>query len=240
MRVFAIGDLHLPGSQGKPMDVFGAHWERHFEKICEDWRARVLPEDVVLLPGDLSWAMTLEEAAQDIAAICALPGQKLLLRGNHDYWWSSLTRVRALLPEGNYALQNDARVLQGIAFAGTRGWTIATPASSAQDLKIYRREVLRLELSLQDAARKGPGLPIVAMLHYPPFNERQEDSEFTQLLERYGVPVFLFVNKMDLTFLDSRRCRAALRTGWSCPRPHGQTGLYRAFSSLLILPPVGP
>lgn len=170
MRVFAIGDLHLPGSQGKPMDVFGAHWERHFEKICEDWRARVLPEDVVLLPGDLSWAMTLEEAAQDIAAICALPGQKLLLRGNHDYWWSSLTRVRALLPEGNYALQNDARVLQGIAFAGTRGWTIATPASSAQDLKIYRREVLRLELSLQDAARKGPGLPIVAMLHYPPFN----------------------------------------------------------------------
>ena len=187
MRVFAIGDLHLPGSQGKPMDVFGAHWERHFEKICEDWRARVLPEDVVLLPGDLSWAMTLEEAAQDIAAICALPGQKLLLRGNHDYWWSSLTRVRALLPEGNYALQNDARVLQGIAFAGTRGWTIAAPASSAQDLKIYRREVLRLELSLQDAARKGPGLPIVAMLHYPPFNERQEDSEFTQLLERYGV-----------------------------------------------------
>ena len=94
MRVFAIGDLHLPGSQGKPMDVFGAHWERHFEKICEDWRARVLPEDVVLLPGDLSWAMTLEEAAQDIAAICALPGQKLLLRGNHDYWWSSLTRRR--------------------------------------------------------------------------------------------------------------------------------------------------
>ena len=93
MRVFAIGDLHLPGSQGKPMDVFGAHWERHFEKICEDWRARVLPEDVVLLPGDLSWAMTLEEAAQDIAAICALPGQKLLLRGNHDYWWSSLTRT---------------------------------------------------------------------------------------------------------------------------------------------------
>ena len=87
MRIFAIGDLHLPGGQLKPMDIFGAHWEGHFDKICADWRARVTEEDVVLLPGDLSWAMTLEEAAPDLAAICTLPGRKILLRGNHDYWW---------------------------------------------------------------------------------------------------------------------------------------------------------
>ena len=185
MRVFAIGDLHLPGGQRKPMDVFGAHWEGHFDKICADWRKKVEDEDVVLLPGDISWAMTLEEAAPDLAAVCALPGRKIFLRGNHDYWWSSLTRLRALLPAGNYALQNDALALSGIAFAGSRGWTVPGPNSEAQDEKIYRREVMRLELSLQDAAKKR--LPIVAMLHYPPFNERREDSGFTELLERFGV-----------------------------------------------------
>ena len=84
MRIYAIGDLHLPGAQSKPMDVFGAHWEGHFEKIEQDWRSRVQPDDTVLVPGDLSWAMTLEEAAPDLARICALPGRKLLLRGNHD------------------------------------------------------------------------------------------------------------------------------------------------------------
>lgn len=188
MRIYAIGDLHLPGAQSKPMDVFGAHWEGHFEKIEQDWRDRVQPEDVVLVPGDLSWAMTLEEAAPDLARICALPGQKLLLRGNHDYWWSSLTRVRALLPEGNCALQNDARVIGDAVFCGTRGWNvIGENSTDAQNLKIYRREVMRLELSLKDAAAKAQGRPIVCMLHFPPFGEKKEDSGFTQLLERYGV-----------------------------------------------------
>ena len=188
MRIFAIGDLHLPGSQSKPMDVFGAHWEGHFEKISADWRARVTDEDVVLLPGDLSWAMTMEEAAGDLQAICALPGKKLLLRGNHDYWWSSITRVRALLPAGNYALQNDACAIGDVVFAGSRGWTVP-PAGSAdsQDAKIYRREVMRLELSLRDAAARSQGRPIVVMLHFPPFGEKKEDSGFTELLEAYHV-----------------------------------------------------
>lgn len=188
MRIFAIGDLHLPGGQSKPMDVFGAHWEGHFEKIAADWRGRVADDDVVLLPGDLSWAMTLEEAEPDLQAICALPGRKLMLRGNHDYWWSSLTRVRALLPPGNYALQNDACLLDGVAFAGTRGWTVPPPgAGPSQDQKIYRREVMRLELSLRDAAARARGGPIVAMLHFPPFGEKKEDSDFTRLLQEYGV-----------------------------------------------------
>ncbi|MGN1250027.1 MAG: metallophosphoesterase [Candidatus Spyradocola sp.] len=188
MRIYAIGDLHLPGAQSKPMDVFGAHWEGHFEKIEQDWRSRVQPEDLVLVPGDLSWAMTLEEATPDLQRICALPGRKLLLRGNHDYWWSSLTRVRALLPEGNWALQNDARVIGDAVFCGTRGWNVISETSTdAQNLKIYRREVMRLELSLKDAAAKAQGHPIVCMLHFPPFGEKREASGFTELLESYGV-----------------------------------------------------
>ena len=98
MSIFAIGDLHLPGGDKKPMDVFGAHWERHFERICADWQSRVKPEDIVLIPGDISWAMQLSDALNDLREIAKLPGTILLLRGNHDYWWSSLSQLRACLP----------------------------------------------------------------------------------------------------------------------------------------------
>ena len=156
MRFYAIGDLHLPGAQSKPMDVFGAHWEGHFDKITADWLERVTDEDVVLLPGDISWAMTLEEAAPDLLRICGLPGKKLFLRGNHDYWWSSLTRVRGLMPQGNYALQNDAVAFEDAVVCGTRGWTVMSEVSTdAQNVKIYRREAMRLELSLKDAQKKA-------------------------------------------------------------------------------------
>ncbi len=188
MAVYAIGDLHLPGSDLKPMDVFGAHWENHFSRICEDWRARVNDEDVVLLPGDFSWAMTLDEARCDIAAVGGLPGRKVLVRGNHDFWWSSVTQVRAALPEGMYALQNDCVELDGRIYCGTRGWTIVGEDDGrAQDMKIYRREVLRLELALKSAQRASQGREIVVLMHYPPFDERQQPSGFTELLEQYGV-----------------------------------------------------
>ena len=108
MSIFAIGDLHLPGGDKKPMDVFGAHWERHFERICADWQSRVKPEDIVLIPGDISWAMQLSDALNDLREIAKLPGTILLLRGNHDYWWSSLSQLRACLPENMHAVQNDA------------------------------------------------------------------------------------------------------------------------------------
>lgn len=190
MRIYAIGDLHLPGAQSKPMDVFGAHWEGHFEKIEQDWRSRVQPDDTVLVPGDLSWAMTLEEAAPDLKRICALPGRKLLLRGNHDYWWSSLTQLRACLPEGMLAVQNDACVIGPYVFCGTRGWTIP-PAAGAQekDEKLYRRETMRLEMSLREAQRLSQGRSIVAMMHYPPLlpENLRTGTAFTQLLSDYGV-----------------------------------------------------
>ena len=143
MAVYAIADLHLPARQ-KPMDVFGEHWRDHFRRISEDWLARVAPDDLVLLPGDLSWAMRLEEAVEDLNSIAALPGTKLLLRGNHDYWWSSIGRVRRVLGEGMFALQNDSVLIGGRLYAGSRGWTLPGPDCTDDDRRIYARERLRL------------------------------------------------------------------------------------------------
>lgn len=188
MRLFAIGDLHLPGGQDKPMDVFGGHWDGHFDKIASDWLEKVEPQDVVLLPGDLSWAMTFDEAMLDLSRIYALPGKKVLLRGNHDYWWPAISRFRKSLPDGAYVLQNDAADLEKWVIAGSRGWNIPRGSNpDPQDQKIYLREIQRLELSLLDAQKKAQGREIIGMMHYPPMNETQEDSGFTQLFERFQV-----------------------------------------------------
>ena len=127
MAVFAIGDLHLPGHEKKPMDVFGSHWDRHFETISDHWRQLISQEDIVLIPGDISWAMQLAQAADDLNAIAALPGRKLLLRGNHDYWWNSLSKLRAVLPEGMFAFQNDGILLDVLVFCGTLCLNLPTP-----------------------------------------------------------------------------------------------------------------
>lgn len=185
MAIFAISDLHLPANQ-KPMDIFGDHWANHFDKISQDWRERVSESDIVLLPGDLTWAMHLEEALEDIRRVGELPGRKLLLRGNHDYWWSAIGRVRRALPEGMFAIQNDSLQLDGILFAGTRGWTIPTGEHpDPDDVRIYQRERMRLEMSLKEARRRDAEAPLVAMLHYPPRIEC--DAGFTDILSQYGV-----------------------------------------------------
>lgn len=185
MTIYAIGDLHLPAEE-KPMDVFGEHWIGHFERISEDWRARVQPEDVVLIPGDITWAMQLEGARADLNAIGALPGKKILTRGNHDYWWGSISRVRDALPEGMFALQNDAMLLDGAVIAGTRGWTLATgEESDPADVKIFQREQLRLEMSLKAARKLSEELPLVVMMHFPPLTDQQRETPFTEILQRY-------------------------------------------------------
>ena len=185
MSVFAISDLHLPARQ-KPMDIFGEHWENHFDRIAEDWRARVTDEDIVLLPGDLTWAMHLEEAMEDIMRVGELPGRKLILRGNHDYWWSAIGRVRRSLPEGMYAIQNDVLLLDGILFAGSRGWTIPMgEGADPDDVRIYNRERMRLEMSLRTARSKDASAPLIAMMHYPPLMESAKG--FSDILEAYNV-----------------------------------------------------
>lgn len=187
MHLFAIGDLHLPGGDDKPMNVFGPQWDGHFERICQDWRSRVQPEDVVLIPGDVTWAMQLRDAVPDLEAIGALPGKKVIVKGNHDYWWSSLTQVKSALPEGMAVIQHNAVDLGEWVVCGTRGWTIPTKETplTPEDLRIYKRELIRLELSLQEAVKLANGRKIVVMLHFPPLYDLERDTEFTALLEKY-------------------------------------------------------
>ncbi len=194
MRLFAIADLHLPGGDEKPMNVFGPHWERHFDKIRADWLARVSDGDVVLIAGDVSWAMQLRDAAPDLAAIGALPGRKVLIKGNHDYWWSSLTQVRDILPDGMLALQHSAADLGDFVVCGTRGWVFPTGGEPLpeSDEKIYRRELARLELALREAQALAGDRPIVAMTHYPPLFDAQRDTAFTALLERYHAALAVY------------------------------------------------
>nr|WP_122011857.1 metallophosphoesterase [Maliibacterium massiliense] len=186
MKVYAVSDLHLSGAAPKAMDIFGAHWKNHFDKISEAWRQMVAPEDVVLIAGDISWAMNLHDAAVDLAAIGALPGRKVLIKGNHDYWWSSISRIRGMLSCGMHVLQNDAVDFGCVTIAGTRGWLCPNEVSySPEDEKIYRRELIRMEMSLAQAEKSGH--PIIAMIHYPPFNETRSPSGFTELFQRFGV-----------------------------------------------------
>jgi len=185
LKIFAIGDLHLPGNSEKPMDVFGEKWDRHFERIADAWQTLVGEADVVLIPGDVSWALRLSDAEDDLNAIGRLNGQKALLRGNHDYWWNSLSKVRSMLPNGMYAVQNDHVHIGGIAFAGSRGWTVPGSVGfhTAEDERLYERELTRLELSLASVEK---GMPLIGMLHYPPFSERRVPSGFCELFERFS------------------------------------------------------
>jgi uncharacterized protein len=182
VRVLAIADPHLSGAQPKPMDVFGPGWAGHPEAFFEGWRRVVRDDDLVLVPGDVSWAMRLEEARVDLEAIAALPGTKVLLRGNHDYWWPSVTRLRSVLPPRMHVVQNDAVRVGDVVVGGTRGWLCpGSPGFGDHDRKIYDREVTRLSLSLQAMARLD-GTYRVVMLHFPPTNPRGEPSGFTDAL----------------------------------------------------------
>lgn len=188
MKIYAVSDLHLSKACPKPMNIFGPHWEGHWERVQQLWRKKVQPEDYVLIGGDISWAMELESAREDLQEISALPGRKVLLRGNHDYWWSSLSRVREAAGKTCFVLQNDSLRIGRAVIAGTRGWSSAAAADTAQDEKLIRREVQRLELSLRHAkGQLQPGDKLLVMMHYPPFNDKREPSAFTELLESAGV-----------------------------------------------------
>ena len=185
-HVYAIGDLHLSLSvPNKAMDVFGAHWQNHADRLKEAWQDTVAPGDLVLVPGDISWAMYLDDAIADLGFLGALNGTKLLLRGNHDYWWQSVTKVRAALPDSMYALQNDVFRFGDLYIAGTRGWTVPESAhfKESADRKLYERERIRLDLSL---ARVPEGAACIGMMHYPPFAESGEPSAFAKRFEETG------------------------------------------------------
>ena len=191
-KIYAIADLHLSHSvPDKAMDVFGAHWANHSDRLAEAFHTIVREEDLVLIPGDISWAMYLEDARADLAFLGALPGKKLLLRGNHDFWWSSVTKVRSILPDGIYVLQNDTFRFHNVEIAGTRGWTIPESAGykESEDRKLFEREKQRLHLSL---SRLSDDTVHVVMFHYPPFSESQKPSDFVSMLEPYHVHTVVY------------------------------------------------
>jgi hypothetical protein len=189
MRVFAIADPHLSRAHPKPMTIFGPAWQGHPEAFFRGWREVVGPEDLVIVAGDISWAMRLAEAIPDLLDLASLPGRKVLLKGNHDYWWPSISRLRAVLPEGMYALQNDALVLGGVAVAGTRGWEY--PPKTPEDEKIFAREVERLGLSLK-ALKGQPYRHLVLAFHFPPFGPGGEASPLLEIAAEAGPSAIVY------------------------------------------------
>ena len=193
MNVFAIGDLHL-SSQGKTMDIFGPRWKNHEERLFERWRRAIRPEDVVLIAGDCSWALKLREAVLDLERIGRLPGIKILIRGNHDYWWSSRGKVNSVLPDKMIAINANAWTQEDLSVVGTRGWNIpGTSRFDDNDRKIYLRELNRLRIAL-DQAPQEKNRKLVAMLHYPPLTKTIPSSGFTELLESYQVSVCVYAH----------------------------------------------
>lgn len=194
MKIFAISDLHISTTADKPMDVFGGAWHNYLEKIYADWQEKVSDSDLVLIGGDISWAMSLDNALKDIATFSLLKGKKILIRGNHDYWWKSIGKVRDALPENIIALQNDAVKIDDIIICGSRLWTVPeTSGFDEDDLKLYNREIERLTLSLKSAEKlKNKNDKIIALIHFPPFNVKREGSAFTELFEKYGVSAVVY------------------------------------------------
>lgn len=189
MRLFIIGDLHLSFDPriDKPMDVFGGAWADHANKIQEDWDSRVGDDDVVILAGDSSWALRYDEALPDLAWISERPGRKVLIKGNHDLWWTGITRLNSLYDD-MYFMQNSCYDCgDGLFLCGTRGWICPGQEGFAEeDARIYQREALRLSASLTAARQRGASA-IIGVLHYPPTNDKLQPSAFTSLFEEYGV-----------------------------------------------------
>ena len=196
MKVFSISDLHLDINNTKPMNVFGHVWDHYIEKIVADWNEKVADDDIVILAGDFSWAMKLEDVVPDFKWLSTLKGIKIIIRGNHDYWWHSVSKVRSVLPEKCYALQNDAIKIGDYIFCGNRGWLIPEGKNyTDENNKIYARELIRLDLSLKSAqAIKTGDEKIVYITHYPPFNNKVEPNEFTSMIEKAGADCCIFAH----------------------------------------------
>lgn len=191
MTIWALADLHLClGVPAKTMEVFGPGWVEYVTRMRDQWCAVVQPDDLVLIAGDISWAMRLEEAAADLLWIHQLPGTKVLIRGNHDYWWESLKKVRAVLPPSLHVIQNDAFEWNEFSIGGSRLWDTAEHGAivdPAQE-QIYERELQRLEMSLQAMQQQQR----IVMTHYPPIGKTLQPTRASRLLERYKVTICVF------------------------------------------------
>ena len=195
MSIYVIGDLHLPFGEDKPMDIFGEKWQGYTEKLKEDWKNKVKPEDTVILAGDFSWATYLKNTYKDFEYINNLPGRKILLKGNHDYWWTTIKSMKQYLEENKFQniefLHNNSFCIENRIIVGTRGWALLDTENSS---KMIKRESLRLELSIKDAIQKyGEDKERICIMHYPPLtktkmkNEYTYDSEFLDVMKKYNI-----------------------------------------------------
>ncbi|MBQ6839610.1 MAG: metallophosphoesterase [Oscillospiraceae bacterium] len=186
MALYAIGDLHLCLGAPKPMDIFGGAWVGYMDKLQQGLSV-IRPEDTTVLLGDLSWALDLNHSTADFAWIDQIPGRKIILKGNHDYWWSTAGKFYKFCEQNGFSnqwiLNNNHYEYEGWAICGTRGWFFEEDQSGSHDEKVFRRELIRLEASLQSAGE----LPKIVFLHYPPKYKGYECPEILELLRKYGV-----------------------------------------------------
>lgn len=186
MALYAIGDLHLCLGAPKPMDVFGGNWVGYMEKLAQGLSV-IGENDTTVLAGDLSWALGLEQAKEDFSWINAIPGKKIILKGNHDYWWGTASKFNQFCAqnqfENMFILNNNHYEYEDWSICGTRGWFYEEERSGAHDEKVFKRELQRLEVSLQSAGDRNK----LVFLHYPPKYKGYECTEILELLDRYQV-----------------------------------------------------
>jgi predicted phosphohydrolase len=212
MRIFGIADMHLESGTGKTMDRFGENWRNHDRKMFGAWESIGREDDVLVIAGDTSWAMRLDQAEPDLRRIGDMRGRKVLIRGNHDYWWESLAKLRRVLHPSIHALQASSVIIDRVAFAGTRGWICPNDVSfREEDRKIYDREVGRLRLALESLTELHSGYDhLVVVLHYPPVNQLHQPSGFSDLIDRFQASACIYGHlhgeaiKTGLTGLRSR------------------------------------
>lgn len=187
--IYAIADLHLDITKEKDMSVFGGNWENYEEKIFKNWQNLIKEDDLVLIAGDISWAMKIDDVKLDLNRIEKLNGRKILLKGNHDYWWQSLNKLQGLGLKSIDFLQNNSYIFKDTLIVGTRGWESRdSNGFDESDEKIFLRELNRLELSINDALEKYRDYKeIIVMMHYPPFDKKLQANEFEEIFKKYGI-----------------------------------------------------
>lgn len=184
MALWTIGDLHLSHGVDKPMDIFGERWKDHALKIEQSWLENVRENDTVVIPGDISWAISLQESIEDFAYLARLPGRKILLKGNHDYWWETVSKMNRFLAENEidniHFLLNNHYLYGDFAICGTRGWTL----EGEDHLRMIARETARLRLSLESAPSD---IEKIVFLHYPPIYPGQICMPMIELMQEFNV-----------------------------------------------------
>ncbi len=213
MKIFSISDLHLSGMSDKPMDVFGAGWEGHFEKIKNDWQNKVSEDDIVLLCGDTSWGTKLEEGVFDLNSLKGLKGRKVFVKGNHDYWWNGISKLRDAAPDDTfYFLQNDCVKFGNIIICGSRGWSCPGSADYTEhDEKLYLREAERFKLCFKEVEKvREEGDVLIVMTHYPPMGLKLQDTLFTKLFEENGADKVVFGHIHGQSFFPFRTVKGGI------------------------------